>query len=60
MLTTNYKMRKSLLAIFALMFIFISCKKENEGPDHQEPDIPNQVTPEKVQWGFALYYTASW
>jgi hypothetical protein len=53
-------MRNTLLLIFALLFIFSSCKKENEEPEYQEPEIPNQTTPEKVQWGFALYYTATW
>ncbi len=53
-------MKNSLLIIIALVAIFISCKKENEEQQLQEPDIPNQTTPEKVQWGFALYYTATW
>jgi len=53
-------MKNSFLTIFALLLIFSSCKKENKGPEHQEPDIPNQESPEKVQWGFVLYYTASW
>jgi len=53
-------MKNTLLIVFALLFVFSSCKKEDEGPEHQAPDIPNQTSPEKVQWGFALYYTASW
>lgn len=52
-------MKNTLLTIFALLLIFSSCKDEVEDPN-QIPDIPNQITPQKVQWGFALNYTATW
>lgn len=52
-------MRNTLSIIFAMLLIFSSCKKDNEDVN-QEPDIPNQITPQQVQWGFALNYTASW
>ena len=53
-------MKYTYLTLIVLLMIFSSCKKEEEDPEHQEPEIPNQTTPEKVQWGFALYYTATW
>lgn len=54
-------MRLYLSIIFLVAIVFSSCKKEEEEQQtHKVPDIENQTTPEKVQWGFALYYTATW
>lgn len=55
-------MRIYLSIVFLVAFVFSSCKKDEVVQQQQPegPDIPNQTTPEKVQWGFALYYTATW